>query len=335
MTVEIQPNGAGPFYEIGGSPFQIISQVAITAGVNTVISGAGSTYTIAGVVTDFKVTLYDIGNNQRTTGGDQLAVTIKPTPLPSTVADITNIEVFDLLDGTYTVRYLPSSSATDYTVSVTVNLDTVNTKTTTLVVHSNTASPATSEFTSVSLAWPTTAAATVIIQTETYQFYTHIKDVHSNAVTERELTLITEIEGAGQKIYSTATTDDLTTGRYTTTFVVPTSSNRSESLCGTYTVHQYLVQSGGLAASYYPNLWFSPYAEPYLRRIDPVVNFVWNSTEDIIPLVAREYVSIEWEGYLMPRDTGNHEFFVEADDGIRLYVNDELIIDKMEDVDVG
>jgi hypothetical protein len=79
------------------------------------------------------------------------------------VADITNIEVFDLLDGTYTVRYLPSSSATDYTVSVTVNLDTVNTKTTTLVVHSNTASPATSEFTSVSLAWPTTAAATVII----------------------------------------------------------------------------------------------------------------------------------------------------------------------------
>lgn len=63
--------------------------------MNTVISGAGSTYTIAGVVTDFTVTLFDSGNNQRTSGGDQLAVTIVPTPAPSAVADIINIEVFD------------------------------------------------------------------------------------------------------------------------------------------------------------------------------------------------------------------------------------------------
>lgn len=47
------------------------------------------------------------------------------------------------------------------------------------------------------------------------------------------------------------------------------------------------MEAGGLNGSYFPNLWFMPYAKPYLTRIDPTINFAWSSTEDIIPNVAR------------------------------------------------
>jgi hypothetical protein len=92
------------------------------------------------------------------------------------------------------------------------------------------------------------------------------------------------------------------------------------------------VKSGGLRASYYPNQWFSPRAEPYLARVDAEINFSWGSDEDIIPGIARERVSVEWRGYLAPGSTGEHEFFVEADDGVRLFVNGALVIDSMVDV---
>ena len=86
-----------------------------------------------------------------------------------------------------------------------------------------------------------------------------------------------------------------------------------------------------MSAAYYPNKWFSPYEQPYLTRVDPVVNFNWNGTVDIIPGIAKEYVSIEWTGYFMPRQTGAYSFKVEADDGVRLLVNGELIVDRMVD----
>ena len=90
-------------------------QVSATIPTNTVIAGAGLTSTTAGVLTDFMVTLFDAGNNQRTSGGDSLAVSIDVFPAPSgtpaadpfaALKHPVTIEVFDLLDGSYTVRYV-------------------------------------------------------------------------------------------------------------------------------------------------------------------------------------------------------------------------------------
>jgi hypothetical protein len=97
-------------------------------------------------------------------------------------------------------------------------------------------------------------------------------------------------------------------------------------------MHQYLVESGGLAASYYANKWFSPYGSPYLSKTDEVINFDWGVDQDIIPNVAREYVSVEWVGFLSPVETGGYGFKVEANDGVRLYVGNQVIIDSMTDV---
>jgi hypothetical protein len=335
MTIEIQPNGSGPYHAIAASPFPIVCQVSQTDPSRTVISGAGASFTTAGALTDFTVTLFDSGGNQRTSGGDQLAVQIVPTVGTLTPGSVSGIEVFDQLDGTYTVRYEVVDSSTAYSISVTVNTDVGHTKQSRLTVVSNWTSPELSTFTSVSLGWPTSAASTVVHLAQAYSFATHLTDAFGNPITERALTLITEIEGQGRSLYSTASLAALSTGTYQTSFTVPTSADRSISLCGTYTLLQYLVESGGLTASYYPNKWFSPYSQPYLTQIDPVINFHWELGADLIPNVASEYVSIEWVGYLMPQETGQHYFFVEADDGVRVYVDNQLLIDQMADVGDG
>ena len=278
------------------------------------------------------MTLYDSGNNQRTSGGDQLAVTI--------IADVggapaAGVEIFDQEDGTYIVVYEIFDTSSLYTVSVTTNADSANIKTSSLTVVSNLTSPAVSEFSSGDLAWPTTAAATIIDLEETYSFLTDLKDAYGNPINERSQALLTEIEGMGQKVYSTAALVDLSIGRYETSFLVPTSADRSSSLCGSYTVHQFLVESGGLNASYFANKWFSPHDSPFLTQIDELVNFHWGSETDLIPGIAREYVSIEWVGYLMPGETGDFYFRTEANDGVRLFVDDELLVDSFTDVADG
>jgi hypothetical protein len=305
MTIEVQPNGDGPYHEIAGSSFAIICQVTDADASNTVISGDGATDAIAGDPTNFTVTLHDSGNNQRTSGGDQLAVTIVPD---SGLATAEGIEVFDQLDGTYIIEYEIFDTSSTYTISVTTNQDSSNIKTSTLTVVSNLTSPSVSEFSSTDLSWPTTAASTTINLEEDYSFLTDLKDAYANPIFERAQSLLTEIEGVGQKVYYTAVVTDISIGRYETTFTVPTSGERNVSLCGAYSLHQYLVEAGGLRASYYANKWFSPYGEPYLTQIDEVINQNWGNETDIIPGIAREYVSIEWEGYLMPAETGDHYF---------------------------
>ena len=239
LSIMVQPNGAGPAYHVQGSPFTIVCQENVTAPVNTVISGDGATSAIAGNTTDFTVTLFDSGNNQRKSGGDQVAVTITAAT-GGTTSTAEGIEVFDREDGTYTIRYKVLDTSTRHLIKVTVNADSTNMKQSTLNVSSNITSPETSTFTSYNstigtppgLAWPTTAAETIVNLTDAYTFNTSLKDAYSNPIKERVETLVTEIIGQGQAYYITATLLDLATGLYTSTFTVPTTGGRSTSLCG-------------------------------------------------------------------------------------------------------
>ena len=76
----------------------------------------------------FLVSLYDIGNNHLLIGGDTLLVTIS--------GGITQIETFDNKNGTYTVEYQILVSGV-YTLSVRVNNDSTNIKSSTILVVPN------------------------------------------------------------------------------------------------------------------------------------------------------------------------------------------------------
>jgi len=43
-----------------------------------------------------------------------------------------------------------------------------------------------------------------------------------------------------------------------------------------------------------------------------------------------DHFSVRWSGYFIPRTDDDYKFFVSADDGVRLYVNDERVIDDWQ-----
>lgn len=159
--------------------------------MNTRISGGGAVLTVAGQLTQFTVTLFDVGDNQRTGGGDQLLVAIDPVDVGP--AAVTDIEVFDQADGTYTVRYVVLDSSSAYLISVTVNADAGNTKTSALIVVSNSTTPAASliDWTS----WASPDPTKIVDLASAYAFTTLLKDAYGNSIREQAWTLVTEIEG--------------------------------------------------------------------------------------------------------------------------------------------
>ena len=48
MTIKIQMNGIGSFYPLSTSPFVISCEVSTTDPANTVLSGTGKNYAVAG-----------------------------------------------------------------------------------------------------------------------------------------------------------------------------------------------------------------------------------------------------------------------------------------------
>jgi len=60
------------------------------------------------------------------------------------------------------------------------------------------------------------------------------------------------------------------------------------------------------------------------------VNFNWG-TDQLIPDIASNYVSIVWEGYIKPLYSESYTFSTESNDGLRVFVNGELLIDDLTD----
>jgi len=83
----------------------------------------------------------------------------------------------------------------------------------------------------------------------------------------------------------------------------------------------------GLQGDYYDNMDFTG---PLLRRTDPTVNFDWgNGSPD--PAMGADNFSVRWTGKVQPRFTGTFTFYTASDDGVRLWVNNQLLIDNWTD----
>lgn len=102
-------------------------------------------------------------------------------------------------------------------------------------------------------------------------------------------------------------------------FVAPvTVSSACTVECGT-----------GLTAKYYDSMDFT-----YLKtaRTDTTVNFCWG---DAIPsgtgITNKDTFSVRWTGLVMPQYTEEYTFYTNVNDGVRLWLNDKLIIDQWGD----
>ncbi|MDR1809159.1 MAG: T9SS type A sorting domain-containing protein [Prevotella sp.] len=87
----------------------------------------------------------------------------------------------------------------------------------------------------------------------------------------------------------------------------------------------------GLTAQYYNGANFNTL---HTTQIDTVVNFNWGTASPMRGVSADNF-SIRWQGKIEPRATGEYTFFVNSDNGRRLWVNDQLLIDKwIDDYDI-
>lgn len=66
---------------------------------------------------------------------------------------------------------------------------------------------------------------------------------------------------------------------------------------------------------------------PNLSRIDPTVNFSWSRSSPDATINNDNY-AVRWQGEVQAIESGIHLFSTQSDDGVRLWVNDELIIDN-------
>jgi len=90
--------------------------------------------------------------------------------------------------------------------------------------------------------------------------------------------------------------------------------------------------TGGLLGEYFSDDPVSNRKFTHLRttRIDHQVTFDWGSSAPG-PEVPANNFSVCWTGFVTPEYSEAYTFLVRTDDGVRLWVNDELIIDEWSD----
>ena len=72
------------------------------------------------------------------------------------------------------------------------------------------------------------------------------------------------------------------------------------------------------------------YKEYTLERIDPNLRFRWVRNTPGKP-IREDYFTAEWNGYIQPEFSEEYTFTAHADDGIRIWIDDKLVINQWEE----
>lgn len=81
----------------------------------------------------------------------------------------------------------------------------------------------------------------------------------------------------------------------------------------------------GLTGTYFDDVGLT---QPVTSRVDRIVFFRWKPGSSPAPGVSGSTYSTRWTGKLQAQFSGQHTFSVRADDGMRLWVNNQLLIDE-------
>jgi hypothetical protein len=83
----------------------------------------------------------------------------------------------------------------------------------------------------------------------------------------------------------------------------------------------------GLSGEYYDNIDFTSLK---LSRIDPAIDFDWmGGSPDLV--IGPDQFSIRWRGFVVPRFSEDYTFYTVSDDGVRLWIEDQLVINNWSD----
>ncbi len=83
----------------------------------------------------------------------------------------------------------------------------------------------------------------------------------------------------------------------------------------------------GIKVSYFSNMTLE--GEPFKVSVDENINHDWKAEAPLKGMPADSF-SIRWEGHIKPDISGKYYIGITGDDGFRLFINDELIIDSWQ-----
>jgi hypothetical protein len=64
-----------------------------------------------------------------------------------------------------------------------------------------------------------------------------------------------------------------------------------------------------------------------LKRVDPTVNFTWGTGVPAADVPENDF-SVRWTGFVVPPQSGRYTFSASTDDGVRLWIDGKLLIEK-------
>jgi beta-glucosidase len=84
----------------------------------------------------------------------------------------------------------------------------------------------------------------------------------------------------------------------------------------------------GLKGEYFNNKDLQ--GEPAVTRIDEQLNFNW-FTNAPVPQLPTDNFSVRWTGFFTPPSSGTYQLGARVDDGIRIYLDDKLLVEDWRD----
>lgn len=96
----------------------------------------------------------------------------------------------------------------------------------------------------------------------------------------------------------------------------------SATAAGAGLTGQYYTNS---SSTYSSNANFNP-ANLVMTRTDPTIDFIWGT--GTLPFTNSGYYTVRWTGQVQPQYSETYYFDANTDDGVRLWVNNQLVIDR-------
>ncbi len=96
----------------------------------------------------------------------------------------------------------------------------------------------------------------------------------------------------------------------------------SQTATGTGLTGQYYTNAN---ATYANSANFNP-ANLIMTRVDTNIDFTWGTTS--VPIANNGYYCVRWTGQIEPQYSETYFFVANTDDGVKLWINDQLIIDS-------
>jgi uncharacterized repeat protein (TIGR03806 family) len=123
----------------------------------------------------------------------------------------------------------------------------------------------------------------------------------------------------------------LTSNAVVSAIAIQTGAVSSAVTTASFVNNAELGIGAGLLGQYYPNTFpGNPFVGSPLVRTDAMINFDW-SVIPPDPSIPPTNYTVRWTGSVQPQFTETYTFHTTTDDGVRLYVNGQLLIDSWVD----